>query len=289
MQAKGLGRNRDSDLETLISMRRAAGDVLRAIIFALICLVWFGGRPAAAFTPEDVPNDFRGTFVSCMAKGESDPVAARDYAEQWLVSDTGGDDYAFYCLAIWTFHTGDPLRAAEIFERLSEQSGVRDSAYAGEFLRTAGDLYDAAKAPERAFRAYSKALERNRDLPDLWVDRALVRAELGDYEGTIADLDAALQLDSENVEALVFRGSSFLATDQLAAAADDALQALLLEPFNIPGLWLRAQIAMVEGDRALAIRDLERIIARDQGGFAERAREALEVIVRATAQKSTLE
>ena len=141
---------------------------------------------------------------------------------------------------------------------------------------------------ELAFRAYSKALDKSRFEPELWVDRALVRAGLGDFEGTLADLDLALALDADNVEALVFRGSSFLATDQLNAAADDALQALLIEPFNIPGLWLRAQIAMAEGDSELAASDLERIIARDTGRYAGLAREALEVISRA-AQKSTLE
>ena len=76
--------------------------------------------------------------------------------------------------------------------------------------------------------------------------------------------------------------------DELDAAADDALQALLLEPFNIPGLWLRAQIALETGDAQLAASDLERIIARDQGEYANLAREALEIVSWA-AQKSTLE
>lgn len=255
----------------------------------LICCTSIALQPAQAFSPADVPDDFRGTYVSCMAKGEFDPVAAKEYAEQWLASDVGGDPFAFYCLAVWTFQTGDARRAAEIMERLSEHPDVRDTAYALQFLRSAGDLYDAAQASTPAFRAYSKALDRKPDDPSLWVDRALVRGEMGDFEGTISDLNAALDLDAENVEALVFRGSSYLAIDQLDTAADDALQALLLEPFNIAGLWLRAQIAMAQGDAELAARDLERIIARDQGGFAPKAREALSLIARAAAQKSTLE
>ena len=263
-------------------------DLFRQTSLGLICIALLFPAPASAIDPKDVPNDFRGTFVSCMTKGEFDPVAAREYAEQWMASDTGGDAYAFYCLAVWTFHTGEPRRAAEIFENLSEDPVLRHSDYALTLLRSAGDLFDVAGELELAFRAYSKALDKSRFEPELWVDRALVRAGLGDFEGTLADLDLALALDADNVEALVFRGSSFLATDQLNAAADDALQALLIEPFNIPGLWLRAQIAMAEGDSELAASDLERIIARDTGRYAGLAREALEVISRAV-QKSTLE
>lgn len=263
-------------------------DIFRRTSIGLICLTTLFAVEGWAIDPEDVPNDFRGTFVSCMAKGEFDPVAAKEYAEQWLASDTGGDPYAFYCLAVWTFHTGDPRRAAEILENLSEDPVLRDTDYALTLLRSAGDLFDAAGELELAFRAYSKALDQNRFEPELWVDRALVRAALGDFAGTLADLDLALALDADNVEALVFRGSSYLAVDQLDAAADDALQALLLEPFNIPGLWLRAQIALETGDAQLAASDLERIIARDQGQYANLAREALEIVSWA-AQKSTLE
>ena len=89
-------------------------DIFRRTSIGLICLTTLFAVEGWAIDPEDVPNDFRGTFVSCMAKGEFDPVAAKEYAEQWLASDTGGDPYAFYCLAVWTFHTGDPRRAAEI-------------------------------------------------------------------------------------------------------------------------------------------------------------------------------
>ena len=264
-------------------------DLFRVTSLALICLGWAGVRPAVAFDPQDVPNAFRGTYVSCMAKGEVDPVAAREHAEQWLTSGTGGDRFAFYCLAISTFRAGDPRRAAEIMERLSENPDVRVTDYAWQFLRASGDLFDAAEDPEQAFRAYSKALERNREEPGLWVDRALVRATFGDFDGTIRDLDQALALNAASVEALVFRGASYLAIDALDAAADDALQALLLEPFNLSALWLRAQIALAEGDTDLAISDLERILARDSGGFAARARPALAAIIQDQAQKSTLE
>ena len=49
-----------------------------------------------------------------------------------------------------------------------------------------------------------------------------------------------------------------------------------------------AAVALAEGDRELAIADLERITARDDGMLAERAREALRVLKNAD-QKSTLE
>lgn len=262
--------------------------LFRSLSLGLICLVWSLGSPSWAIDPADVPNDHRGTFVSCMAKGEFDPVLAMDYAEQWLSSDAGGDSFAFYCLAIATFRAGDQLRAAEILENISNDAIFNETKYALSLLRSAGDLFDAAGEPERAFRAYTRALDIDRFEPSIWVDRALVRAALGDYEGTVSDLDLALALDAENVEALVFRGSTYLAIDELDRAADDALQALLIEPFNIPGLWLRAQIALASGDAELASSDLKRIIDRDEGRFAILASEALEVVSRA-AQKSTLE
>ena len=262
--------------------------LFRSLSLGLICLVCSLAAPVWAIDPADVPNDHRGTFVSCMAKGEFDPVLALDYAEQWLSSDAGGEPYAFYCLAIATFRAGDPRRAAEILENISTDARFSDTGYALSLIRSAGDLFDAAGELERAFRAYTKALDIDRFEPSIWVDRALVRADLGDYEGTVSDLDLALALDPENVEALVFRGSTHLATDDLESAADDALQALLIEPFNVPGLWLRAQIALASGDAELPSSDLQRIIDRDDGQFATLAREALEVVSPA-AQKSTLE
>lgn len=260
----------------------------RRASIGLTCLSLGMAAPCAAFDPADVPTDYRGTFVSCMAKGEVDPVSALDYAEQWLISDLGGEAYGFYCLAIATFQTGEPVRAAELLEDLAEHPAVRDTPDAVRFYRLAGDFFDGGGAPERAFRVLSKALDRARFDPSLWIDRALIRASLGDFEGTIADLDLALALDPDNVDALVFRGSGFLAVRDYDRAADDALQALLLEPFSLTALWLRAQVALAEGDRQLAIADLERITARDDGMLAERAREALRVLKNAD-QKSTLE
>lgn len=254
----------------------------------LICLSLSMAAPSRAFDPADVPVDFRGTFVSCLAKSEIDPVSAMDYAEQWLTSDHGGDAYGFYCLALATFQSGDPLRAAELMERLGEHPDVRDSENAVRFVRLAGDFYDAAGDPKKAFRALSKALDSRRFDPELWIDRALILASMGDLEGTLADLNLALALEPNNVDALVFRGSSFLAVKQYSRAADDALQALLLEPFNVSALWLRSQIAVVEGDRELAIADLRRIIQRGDGPLADRAKDALEILEQAD-QKSTLE
>jgi len=254
----------------------------------LICLGVLASSTAWAFEPNDVPNDFRGTFVNCMAKGEADPVAGKEYAGQWLGSDAGGEAFAYFCLAVYTYRTGEPERAAELLESLAEHSDVRETDYRLRFVSFAGDLFDAAGDYEAAFRAYSKALDVTRFEPRLWVDRALARAALGDFEGTIEDLNLALALDADNVEALVFRGSSYLAVDEWTLAADDALQALLIEPFNVSALWLRSQIALAEGDYELAVRDLERIVERDLGDLGAKAQEALSVLSAAN-QKSTFE
>ena len=262
--------------------------LFRAPSLALILLLSSLGTPASAFEPDEVEDGFRGTFVNCMAKGQADPVNGRDYAAEWLASDAGGEIYARYCLAIWSFQSGEPLIAADLLVNLADDQGVRDTPQSTRFLVLAGDIFDSIGAFPEAFRAFSRVLDQNRFDPEIWVSRALVRASMGDFEGTIADLDLALALEADNVEALVFRGSTFLAVDDLDKAADDALQALLLKPFNTSALWLRAQIAMAEGDADLAVKDLERIIERGDGGLREQAQEALAIIEAAT-QKSTLE
>ena len=63
----------------------------------------------------------------------------------------------------------------------------------------------------------------------------------------------------------MFRGSAYRAVGELDRATD-ALQALLLEPDNLPGLWLAADVARAEGDAASARSFLQRIIARDVVG-----------------------
>ena len=262
--------------------------LFRAPSLALILLLSSLGATAWAFEPDEVADGFRGTFVNCMAKGQSDPVNGRQYAAEWLASEAGGEIYARYCLAVWTFQSGEPTVAAELLMNLADDQGVRDTPQSTRFLVLAGDIFDSIGAFPEAFRAFSRVLDQNRFDPEIWVSRALVRASMGDFEGTIADLDLALALEADNVEALVFRGSTFLAVDELNQAADDALQALLLEPFNTSALWLRAQISMAEGDAELAIKDLERIIERGEGGLRDQAQEAL-AIIKAANQKSTLE
>src|SRR5262249_42205360 len=110
-------------------------------------------------------------------------------------------------------------------------------------------------------RDLSRVLELDPGSTDAYVNRAGLRAMIGDGDGAADDIRTGLSVDPGNPHLICVRG-------QLAAAAGDAEQArrafdarLAAEPGLVAALAGRAALAEAHGDPTAAVRDLTRALA----------------------------
>ncbi len=77
---------------------------------------------------------------------------------------------------------------------------------------------------------YDKAIKANPDFSDAYINRGLVKNELGDYEGSISDYNKAIELDSKCSLAYNNRGYSKYKKGDYEGALADYNKAILLNP-----------------------------------------------------------
>lgn len=118
-------------------------------------------------------------------------------------------------------------------------------------LGEAGMAALARGAAQEARRCFSRIVEAGRADGTVWVALALARQALGDAEGLIQALDAALKLEPQNVRALLMRGDVMAAHGDRRAAVSFYGAALELVP-STEGL---PPEAVAEIDRARGARD----------------------------------
>lgn len=87
-----------------------------------------------------------------------------------------------------------------------------------------------AENKEKKEELYSKAIEINPEFLDAYLNRGLVKNELGDYDGSIQDYDKALELDPKFALAYNNRGYTKYKKQDYKGALDDYNRAILLNP-----------------------------------------------------------
>ena len=96
----------------------------------------------------------------------------------------------------------------------------------------------ARGAANEARRCFSKIVEAGRADGTVWVALALARQALGDADGVVQALDAALELEPQNVRALLMKG------DVMAAAGDRRLStAIWMMTFRSDAAWVSTGVA----------------------------------------------
>ncbi|GAB4205116.1 MAG: hypothetical protein OHK0022_30920 [Roseiflexaceae bacterium] len=112
---------------------------------------------------------------------------------------------------------------------------------------------------------YSRLLEQTPDDHKLWNDRAIARAKLGDAEGALADYTRALELSPEQDQPHILYNRSKVHRDasNLAAALADLDAALALRPELVDALITRAGVHEQLGDTERALADLGAALALD--------------------------
>ena len=80
--------------------------------------------------------------------------------------------------------------------------------------------------------SYTKAINRDKDLVEAYVNRAVINFELGNYSSALKDLDSAVNLNPEDPQVYLNRGLTYLKLHDFNNALDDFLKAKDLYPGN---------------------------------------------------------
>ncbi len=121
---------------------------------------------------------------------------------------------------------------------------------AGEMLVEEGDLW-------AALAEFEAAAALTPDDPDPWLWQGVIHFELNELDDAEVAFDTARALYETEFDFLLARGMTYLRVGDLTATSADAEQAIVESPHSGWGYYLRASIAVEEGDCDAAVADLE--------------------------------
>ena len=137
-------------------------------------------------------------------------------------------------------------------------------------LAQAGQAWLLAGDATRAEATLTTAIDLLKGRPLVMIDRAQARAEMGDYDGALEDLDAAIAADPSNADAYLFRATAHRYLDHLALARADIDTALARAPKD-PAAWLESGILnRLAGNDQSARSDWLKVLELEPDGEAAR-------------------
>ncbi len=215
-------------------------------------------------------------YRECMAATDHDAEKAFDDAIEWR--DLGGGAAAEHCAAAALLALGYYRDAAERLEELAQRP-TDEAGLRTELLRQAAQGWSLAGKPERAYAALTAAIQIDDKNPKLYLERAVVQADMGLYDKAVDDLSHCLTLDPISADAYAFRASAYRYLDQLDLAAADLDHALRLAPDHLEARLERGIVLRLKGDNAGARLDWSLILDLSPGSpTAESARRNLELM-----------
>lgn len=156
----------------------------------------------------------------------------------------------------------DLAKAAMACGEVIKQAGS-DKAKLAVGYANLGAAQKAAGNLKPALSSYGWALVYDRTNANLWHDRALVRAALGQTLRAAADETLAIRYEPRKVEAWIARGDLFRQLGALPKAVSDATEALKLDPKSAAALANRAYAYLRLGQPDKAVADAEEAIKAD--------------------------
>ena len=230
----------------------------------------FFGRPAAAQSadapapeeelplPPELPRLASGPdYETCLALTQSDPDAARSFAETW--EKAGGGEGARHCIALALLADGEAASAGERLETLARGSQANLAARVAVFSQ-AVEAWNVAGQPGRAYAAATMGLTVAPNDADLLIDRALALGALGRYRDALPDLEQVSRQQPQRADAWVLRGTALRHLERLPEAEATVRQALTIDPDNPEGLLERGILKQMRGDLAGARLDWQQVI-----------------------------
>jgi tetratricopeptide (TPR) repeat protein len=241
----------------------------------------FGPPDDAVEVPEQAPRrdprvDAAERYADCLEMARSEPDKAVERARTW--QDTGGGDPARHCEAIAHMTRGDYHRAGRMLEDLA-RTMPQDIGEAPRVnaLSQASRAWLLGERPARAEAAATQALEMQPDDVELLLDRAHARFQAGAYWETIDDLNRAIEIAPERADLYVYRGSAYRYVDAPTMARENLERALKIDSDNVEALFELGALARIQGDTAAARERWMAVIRRAPGsGLAQAARENLQ-------------
>ncbi len=163
---------------------------------------------------------------NCLKKADDLPDVAVAEAEVWLKHGGGPD--ARLCRAVAQFNRNEFASAAADFA-LVAKSRSGDPSRAARLHGQAGLAYTRAGDNKKAEDEYGIALKLEPQDPDIWIDRAVERASSEHYWDAVADLNQALAIMPDTVEALKIRGQVWMKLGMKNDAEEDFEKAAEIE------------------------------------------------------------
>lgn len=224
----------------------------RAALPAALCLL-----VPDAFAAERVDDATR--YAECMAQARKNPEQAFETALGW--QSLGGGDPAQHCIAAALMSLKIYHEAATRFESLAQKTKKGDKVRAGLLAQAAQGWLLAGQA-DRADGVLAAALKLTPDDPDLLIDRADARAQLGRFDESVKDLERAVEIDPKRPDAYAFMASALRQGDHPKEAAAAAEKALALDPEHVEALLERGMLRRMAGDDPGARRDWLTVLHR---------------------------
>jgi len=147
------------------------------------------------------------------------------------------------------YDMGDYARALQDYNRLLTIDPRSDGAYTG-----IGRIKHARKDLRGALGDFNTSLSL-RETYDGYIERAIVKTELNDFAGALADLDKAYQIHPFRTAVHVNRGYTRFLMGDYAGALQNYNQALQIDPQNSKAYLGRARIKQVMHDLDAALSD----------------------------------
>lgn len=162
-----------------------------------------------------------------------------------------------YVLGSALIATGKPREGLPLVERLATQRHSADA------YLLAGKTWLKLENSDLAVKDLDEAVHLNPALPGVYTLRGVAREGTIDNAGAEADLRKALDLDANDLEALVHLGAILYTKRDLAGAKTVLDRALKLDPSSQFALYEMALWKSASGQMEAAVGDLETVVRRD--------------------------
>ena len=220
----------------------------RLMSFALVSTA-LAALPYAAPAQQSNPQK---EYAACMTLARAVPDQGFKNATAW--QGVGGGDAARHCAAVSLFGLGQYTQAAKRLEKLAENAQA-SAAFKAQILGQTGLAWFLAGHPKQANSALTTAIKLDGTNSLLLIDRAQVAAARQAYGNAIQDLDKALEMNPNSVDALVFRAAAHRQLKDDRAALRDIEKALSLDKSHPEGLLERGILRRLQKDDAGARTD----------------------------------
>lgn len=204
-------------------------------------LVWISTAfiPATAGDGLYIDTDYR----DCIARIEASAEDGRRAALRWITD--GGGKPARHCAAIADLAADLPRLAGSRLYRLAEEETPTDPLLAARLFAQAADAFLAAGEDKTALGMIDEAYALAPNALELHIIAARIYAGTGRWGLSKRALDNAEALAPLDAPSYVLRGRANQTLADYDAAAEDVRNALNLNPDNIDALLLRGELVQI--------------------------------------------